>query len=175
MRRLFLFSVSTFVFSVSFSQKNEFLLIRPLLSSIDSIEKANNGEIFHTSFTISVSKDYFPNADKFHLANPLIFFRKGKIFNTEMNYYFSLPDSAIRLVSYSWNGSQKLTEDLNYLFETNASYFSKYFGQGGEIKNETHETWTQKTIIWENTIVHVKQFMVLGQGTYRVRVLISWK
>ena len=175
MKEFLVFAISILNFLISYSQEKNFLLNRPLLSAVDSIEKVYKGEEFKPTFTISVSKDYFPNADKFDLATPLIFFRQGNTFSTEMNYYFSLPDSTIRLISYSWDGNLKLYDELNALFETNADYFSEYFGHSGEIKNETHDTWAQKSLTWENDIVHVYQFMVSGKNTNRVRVLISWK
>jgi len=159
----------------SYSQKNQFVLNRPPLSSIDSIENVNKGEKFEVKFSISVSKDYFPNADKFNLANPLIYFRKGDIFTTEMNYYYSIPDNIIRLVSYSWDGNKKLSSNLSSLFEDNATYFNKYFKTPGEMKMEKHEGWEQKSLTWQNDIVYVHQFFVSGESTNRVRVLISWK
>lgn len=167
--------IVTLLFSTTYAQDYDFPIHRPLLSSIDSIEKAAKGEKFDAPFMISVSKNYFPNADKFDLANPLIFFRKDSPFQLEMNYYYSLPDNVIRLVSYSWDGNSKQTDHLNSLFEKNAKYFTGYFGKSGEIKNEVHDTWTQKSLTWQNELVHIYQFMVTGQGTNRVRVLISWK
>lgn len=175
MKRFLLLITTMLISFFSYSQEKDFLLLRPLLNSIDSIEMANKGEEFEATFKISVSSNYFPNAAKFNLANPLIYFRKTGIFNTEMNYYYSVPDSIIRLVSYSWDGNAALSGKLNSLFENNSTYFAKYFGQTGEIKNETHDTWTQKSLTWQNDTVYVYQFMVSGQRTNRVRVLISWK
>jgi len=175
MKRFSLLAITAMAFLTSYSQQKDFLLKRPLLRSVDSIEHANKGEEFNASFKISVSGNYFPNADKFNLAGPRIFFRKGNSFTIEMNYYYSIPDSIIRLVSYSWEGDPKRTAELNSLFENNATFFSGYFKQPGEIKNEPHDTWSQKSVTWQNDIVYVNQFMVWGQTTNRVRVLISWK
>src|SRR5689334_20346600 len=103
-----------------FGQNAGFTLNRPLIASIDSIEKAMQGERFISSISFRVGKDYFPNADQFNLANPFIYFRKWKQMNLEMNYYYSVPDSIVRLVSYSWDGSMKITGDLSSLFDSNA-------------------------------------------------------
>lgn len=175
MKKFVTSAIVTLVFSFSYAQDHDFLIQRPVLSSVDSIEKVAKGEKFDAPFMISVSKNYFPNADKFNLANPLIFFRKDNPFQLEMNYYYSVPDNVIRLVSYSWDCNSKQTDDLNSLFEKNAKYFTGYFGKSGEIKNEMHDAWSQKSITWQNDLVHIYQFMVTGQGTNRVRVLISWK
>ena len=163
------------IFVAANCQKDQFMLVRPSLNTIDSIEKNNNGEKFEFSFSIKVSKDYFPGADKFNLANPFVYFRKHEIFSLEMNYFYSIPDSIVRLISYSWGGSQKSSSQLSSLFEENSVYFNKYFGTNGEFKSEKHEDWEQKSLTWQNDLVHVHQFFVSGQTTNRVRVLISWK
>lgn len=175
MKKFVTLTIVTLFFSITYAQDYNFLLQRPLLNSIDSIEKVEKGEKFEAPFTISVSKNYFPNADKFDLANPLIFFRKENPFRLEMNYYYSVPDNVVRLISYSWDGNSKQTDKLNSIFEKNAEYFSSHFGKKGEIKNEIHDTWSQKSLTWQNDIVHIHQFMVTGKNTNRVRVLISWK
>jgi hypothetical protein len=175
MKKLSLLITASVIFLSSYSQQNDFLLQRPVVKSVDSIEQANKGEKFEASFKISVAADYFPNADKFNLDNPLIFFRKSGSFTTEMNYYYSVPDSIIRLVSYSWDGNQKSSGELKTLYESNANYFSKYFGKAGVGKDETHSDWSQKSLTWQNDIVYVYQFLVSSRGTNRVRVLISWK
>ena len=64
---------------------------------------------------------------------------------------------------------------MNDIFEINAKHFSKLFANDGSIKLEEHDTWSQKTITWKNDRSYVQQFMVMGAGTFRVRVLVSWK
>ncbi|MFZ1799165.1 MAG: hypothetical protein WAU24_04820 [Chitinophagaceae bacterium] len=175
MKKILTICIFTISIGSAFSQHVDFTLNRPKIFSIDSIEKSKKGELFETSISITVSKDYFPNADKFNLANPLIYFRNGEIFNLETNYYYSLPDSIIRLVSYSWDGSPKMVNYLNTLFESNSNIFTQYFGLKGEEKNEHHDTWDLKSLTWQNDSVYVNQFFVTSQSTNRVRVLISWK
>jgi len=160
---------------ISLAQAKNFSLTRPAINEIVSIEKSNGGKLFETSIHFSVSKDYFPNADKFQLGNPFIYFREGRLFNLELNYYYSLPDSIIRLVSYSWNGSKETSDELTNIFNENAKIFSALFGLAGLENNEKHDGWDGRNIIWENDTVYVKQFQVISQSTNRVRVLLSWK
>ncbi|HLO38908.1 MAG TPA: hypothetical protein VK173_10465 [Lacibacter sp.] len=156
-------------------QGRTFSLSRPIVTQIDSIEKENGGKLFKTSIQFGVSKNYFPNADKYDLENPFIYFRNEQPFNLEMSYYYSLPDSIVRLLSYSWDGNTATSQKLSELFDENTKILSALFGSAGNEKKEQHESWGQRSIIWENKTVYVNQFQVYGQTTNRVRVLISWK
>ncbi|UAY51046.1 hypothetical protein [Ferruginibacter albus] len=162
--------------TISYSQPTTFSFKRPIISKLDSIEYANHGKTFYyNGITFSVSKNYFPHADSFKLGQPINSSRQKGPTNINICYYYSLPDSVIRLSEYSWDQSKGATPSLNEIFTTNATLISKYFGNNGKTKLEDHEDWTQKTTIWENKEVHVEQFMVSSEYTNRVRVLISWK
>ena len=157
-------------------QANDISVGRPTLNAVDSIEQANNGKITSsTGITFSISSGYFPGSDNFHLGQPIISIRETTPIKVILNYYYSLPDSAIRLIEYTWNASAEERNELNDIFEINAKHFSKLFANDGSIKQEDHGSWSQKTITWENDQNYVEQFMVIGAGTYRVRVLVSWK
>lgn len=159
------------------SQKINFSLDRPSLQKIDLMESSHGGKLvnFGMQVTFRVSKNYFPNSDSFNLAQPLVYERETQPLKTMVIYYYSIPDSTVRLVEYTCNGTGDKVSQLNKIFEDNAEQFSKGFGNKGTSTSENHEDWTQKTTIWENNVVYIKQFMVTGSYTYRVRVLMSWK
>ena len=158
------------------SQKINFSLDRPGRKQIDSIESANNGKILnYGGITFKVSSNYFPNSDSFNLAQPISYRRETQPLKTSVEYYYSTPDDIIRLVEFTWNGTSETSKHLNEIFENNATQFSKVIGNNGNTTTEDHGDWTQKTSIWQNDKVYIKQFMVNGSDTFRVRVLLSWK
>jgi hypothetical protein len=149
---------------------------RPAIQKIDSIELANNGKLLsYKGITFKVSKNYFPNSDDFDLAQPISYARESKPLKTSMQYYYSVPDSIVRLVEYSWNTTSDNASYLNEIFESNSAEFSKLPGIKSKTETENHADWSQKTAIWEDDKIHIKQFMVTGSNTNRVRVLLSWK
>lgn len=159
-----------------FSQKLSFSLNRPDVKKIDSIESANEGkQLNYNGITFTVSKNYFPNSDSFSLAQPISYRRETKPLKTSIEYYYSTPDNIVRLVEFTWNSSNENIKYLNEIFENNAIQFSQMIGNKGKTETEDHGDWSQKTTIWQNEKAYVKQFMVNGSGTYRVRVLLSWK
>lgn len=144
------------------------------INEIDSVEKQAGGKRqdlgSHIRFTIS--KNYFPGADKYSLANPITFFR-GDPLRLVVQYYYSLPDGIIRLAEFTLNRAD--TALLKKVFNNNASKLTGEFGNPVSDKNEQHDTWWGETTIWENGNTHIEQFIIIGSGTYRVRVLVSWK
>jgi len=60
------------------------------------------------------------------------------------------------------------------VFNNNAAKLTTEFGNSVSDNNEQHDDWWQRTAIWENDKTYVEQFMIIGGGTYRVRVLVSW-
>jgi len=147
---------------------------RPALNSIDSIENANNGIRIYKPYKISVSKDYFPNADKFNLGIPLIFLRDTSTLRTAVTYFFSEPDSLIRLVEYSWNSTGRSENEVERLFRHNDSTITSQLNKSGIQTIDNQDTWSQVTKIWNNDSIYVEQFMVIQGTPGRTRVLVSW-
>ena len=162
---------------VTFGQKSNFTFSRPSVNDIDSIEISHDGHAFtyNSNISFQISSNYFPNSDKFNLGQPIASNRKTEPTKTLVNYYYSLPDSTIRLIEYTWNQSKENSQLLETLFEDNSKYFSSFFSNNGITTSEDHGDWTQKATVWENDSTYIKQFMVVGSGTFRVRLLISWK
>lgn len=175
MHIIFLATCFSIISLHAIAQESKLQFENPRFSEIQSIEQTEGGRKYTYSFAISVSKNYFPNSDNFNLAAPVIYFRNTYPLKTEVDYFYSLPDSIVRLKEYTWNSSNSTIDSLKVLFEKNKETISTYLKDNGTTTFEDHTTWTQKTIIWENETTYVKQFMVIGSSTYRVRVLVSWK
>jgi hypothetical protein len=151
-------------------------LSRPALNDIASIEGSSGGIPIRKSYKISVAKDYFPNADKYDLADPILFIRDTANIKTLVSYYFTKEDSIVRLVSYSWDYSNKRHNYIEDIFNHNQKAISQALKNTGRLIEEKEDWWWQKTIIWDTRKVHVKQFMFGGEEEpHRTRVLVSWK
>ncbi len=154
--------------------KVNIIFTRPIFEKIDSIESANNGVRIYAPYKISVSKDYFPNADKFALGTPLLFVRDTSTLRTAVTYFFSEPDSIIRLVEYSWNRGKRDKNEIERLFDFNDSAISKQLSNRGIKTLNKQDTWSQVTKIWNTDSVYIMQFMLIEGDPSRTRVLVSW-
>lgn len=156
------------------AQQFEMQTKRPLVNQLAGIELKAGGKLenYPSYIRYSVSKNYFPGADKYNLDNPQMWLRAAPL-KMQVEYYYSLPDSIVRLTEYTLNNAD--TSLLKTVFNNNTVRLTAELGKPAEETKEEHEDWWQKNVIWDNNGIYVKQFMVIGSGTYRVRVLISWK
>ena len=177
--KFLLFLLLVFNIKGAIAQKKWFSLQRPSITQVDSIENKHNGRRISYNYTISVSPDYFPNALTYKLNNSLVFYRHTKPIKTEVSYFSSDADSTIRLIEYTWEGNSKNWKKLLKKFERNKKLISKHFQNPGRTSFKDYinekDDWTGQTVVWENATSYVKQFLIAGQGTFRTRVLISWK
>ena len=135
--------------------QTKFSFTRPQLSEIAFVEQQSSGTRIYKSFKIGVAKDYFPDADKFRLGQPLLYLRDTATVGTQITYFFSEPDSLVRLVEYSWDASRGKQNVIEPLYELNKKSITKVLKQHGNETIETHGTWSQKTTVWENDTVHM--------------------
>jgi hypothetical protein len=156
-------------------QLASFQLERPEFKNIQLLEKKMQGKQFSYNFPITVSKDYFPGASTYKLSNPLVFYRPDGKNRLEVSYFYTTADKIIRLIEYSFDRAAADTLLLKQQFAANDSAFSAYFNKSASITTEMQPTWWQQMNTWENERVHLKQFIVIGENTYRLRVLVSWK
>jgi hypothetical protein len=174
MKNLFVLCV-VFNAATASGQFSAFQLEKPAFKTIPAIEKKMQGRKFEYNFAITVAKNYFPGSAIYKLANPLVYYRPDGNYRSEVSYFYSVPDNIVRLVEYSFDMNATDTTLLKQRFEANDSAFSAYFKKEAAVTHEFHPTWWQQMAIWENEDIHIKQFMVIGENTYRLRVLVSWK
>lgn len=174
MKQLLLIAI-LFIASVSINAQQFALHTqRPAINEIAAIEAKESGKAFSYGAAVrfTVSKGYFPGEEKYNLDNPLTW-RRTEPLKIQVQYYYSLPDSIVRLAEYTLNNADTVL--LKQVFENNMNQVATRLGKEKTDATEYHEDWNQRTVTWENTEGYVKQFMVIGSGTYRVRVLVSWK
>ncbi|MFT3911472.1 MAG: hypothetical protein QM737_18760 [Ferruginibacter sp.] len=141
------------------------------INSIDSLEKKQNAYRFEYGYPIGVSKDYFPNREKYKLGQPIVYRKQVKGFKYETSYYFSLPDSTLRLIEYWWEGDSITNPEVYELLTENRKQIALHVSKKGKYLQEAQEK--QASEIWQNDLVYVEQFFLAN--FQRIRVKISWK
>jgi hypothetical protein len=139
-------------------------------AAIESLHKTDKSKPYTYPFSVTVSDDYFPNANKYNLGAPIVRTMSLPGFRYETSYYISLPDSTVRLIEYWWEGTSANETEFNKQVEANKKTINKYFGEAGK-EIPAHDVKAAKTV-WENETTHVEQFII---PFYRIRVLVSWK
>ncbi|MFD0793577.1 energy transducer TonB [Mucilaginibacter litoreus] len=155
-------------------QTNTFNFQRPSLSQVKMLEKAKGSDFKAFNFPIVLAKGYVEGIEGYNLANPAIYRQDQGILHMETDYFYSIPDSTIRLIEYSWQGKSSDVVSLKKLFEDNKQIVDADLTLKTDQQN-TGEGWAGRTCTWENEFVYCKQFLITGDGTYRLRLLISWK
>lgn len=151
---------------------------------------------------VYLSSAIYPYADKYEVEFPISYLRLGDtlISSCMVEYYYTKPDSKIRLVMYEWDETQKTdfltiqseimkTERLRFK-EYNEKYdqllniisnkmgtpFSdsklKSIVTGNSAYNERNTKWKKETITVEQNLIFTTSDNELG--TYRIRVAIYW-
>jgi hypothetical protein len=167
------------------------------LSEIILFEKEINTTPKFLNQSISLSQDYYPLFDTYHVTNPLIIQRAPVGYLPLYAQYFYTPqDSILRLVSYDW----EIDEFGNFfdkqkIWEKESKKLDKYNSEYERVKNilvhqlgtptttdskaktETSERgkyFTRETI-WETEDIHGALNMIFESMTYRVRLTLYWK
>ena len=150
-------------------------LIRPKLKSSISDENKVNSAKKSVEYTISLSKEYFPEVDKYNFAQPIIYKRKNQSLNTEVSYFFTESDSIVRLIEYSWDRKRN-SDSISDLFKYNNKILNKFFRKKGTENYQTYDWGWQKITSWENDSVYVYQFIFGKEKTAkRTRVIVRFK
>ncbi len=159
-------------FIASFSvHGQDFQFQKISLAQIDSIEKKQKAFLFKYDYPVGVSNDYFPGRENYNLAQPIVYRKMIKGFKYETSYYYSLPDSTIRLIEYWWEGTNISTSEFFEVIRNNRKEIGTNVNLKGKHIQENENSSAKD--ITENGSVYVEQFY--AEGLQRIRVLISWK
>jgi hypothetical protein len=167
------------------------------ISEVISFEKKITAEPRFLSQNESLSKAYYPLADRYHVTNPVIVQRAPlKYLPVYAEYFYTPADSILRLVSYDWEkerygnffAKQKMWADER-------TKFSIYNDEYNRIKdalltelgiptladdsakevNTTRSRYLTRETVWENDILHADLNMIFESTTYRIRLTLYWK
>jgi len=153
----------------------EIIFSEPKFSEIQKIENKNKGIKYTKSYNIGLSKDYFPEIDKYEFAQPIIYRRDTTNLDTEISYFFTKNDSIIRLIEYSWNQDEKKKSFIDDLYEFNKKIISKKLAQSGIEKSEKIDYWWQKIVRWDNDSTHIYSFIFGIEEGQRTRIIVRFK
>jgi len=196
--------ISKFIFTVVsiFSLTNAFgqekiWAKQAKISEVIAFEKGINPNAKFLSQNVSLSKDYYPLADKYQVTNPVIVQREPLEYLPIYAEYFYTPgDSILRLASYDWEkGRYNNFFDKQKMWKDESKKFDKYNSEYERIKKvlltqlgtPTSTDTTAKTVtsdrgkyftrntLWETEDVHAELNMIFESMTYRVRLTIYWK
>jgi hypothetical protein len=148
-------------------------------SEIPKIEKKISGIKYTKPINNYLSKDYFPDLDKYDFAQPIIYQRDTLNLNTEISYYFTKNDSIVRLIEYSWNTNWEIKNQkpfIDDLYSLNNSFIAKKMKQNSKEEFQKFDNGWRKSKNWENQKINIYSF-VLGSDNegYRTRVIVRQK
>ena len=183
-------------------QQNFFQFSQINANQIDSVEVGMQGHLKELSYKIGVSSDYFPNASTFKLAQPKVFSRPatGQFIGCQVNYFFTAPDSVVRLIDYTWDTKNDVTSLTDLLkkendqsgsktkydseFQKIAAILTDNLGKPvegtGEFvkKQEGSSNWYERNLIWKKGEATVELNMIWAErkalGTYKIRCKVYW-
>lgn len=96
---------------------------------IGSVDKTPN-------HLIILDTGIYPNKSNYEMATPKTFLRAEDYFEVEVEYYYSTPDSSVRVILYEWNKKDLKTFETKKELETK---FNKFKNQWNSISKELNE------------------------------------
>ncbi|MBX3255379.1 MAG: hypothetical protein KF862_14655 [Chitinophagaceae bacterium] len=167
------------------------------ISEVIAFENEINPNAKFLSQNVSLSKDYYPLADKYQVTNPVIVQREPlEYLPIYAEYFYTPSDSILRLASYDWEkdrygnffDKQKMWKEESKKFDTYNNEYERIkkilLSQLGTptstdtaaktVSSDRGKYFTRNTL-WETEDVHAELNMVFESMTYRVRLTIYWK
>lgn len=167
------------------------------ISEVIAFEKEIDPKAKFRVQNVSLSKDYYPLADKYQVANPVIVQREPlEYLPIYAEYYYTPGDSILRLASYDWEKDRYGNFfDKQKMWKEESKKFSTYNKEYERIKKAlliqlgipTSSDTTAKTVnsdrgkyftketLWETEDIHAELNMIFESMTYRIRLTIYWK
>lgn len=167
------------------------------ISEVIAFEKEINPNPKFLSQSVSLSKDYYPLADKYRVTNPVIVQREPLEYLPVYAEYFYTPnDSVLRLASYDWEkdrygnffDKEKIWKEesgkfdiYNKEYERIKSILLSQLGtptntdtKAKKVNSDRGKYFTRNTL-WETVDVYANLNMIFESMTYRVRLTLYWK
>ncbi len=193
-----LLTVIAFFSCTSILGQEKIWITQAKMSDVVAFEKQINPNPKVLSQNESLSKDYYPLADKYQVTNPLIVQREPiGYLPVYAEYYYTPEDSILRLVSYDWEKDRYGNFfDKQKIWQKESKGFDKYNQEYERIKtllapqlgnptttdtkakenaSERGTYYTRETV-WETEDLHASLSMIFESMTSnRVRFTLYWK
>ena len=153
-------------------QKVSFQYSKINIGSIDSLELSQNGRRWIYDYPIGLSEDYFPKRNDYKLSQPIVYRKHIRHFQYETSYYYSLPDSVLRVIEYWWEDTLYSKRYILKQVKKNEKAISKHFKNPMTLSPETDKQMAKS--VWEDDSVYIEQHYTT-EFLHRIRVIISWK
>ena len=194
--KLFFTLFSVFSLTTAFGQEKIWTKQTKISEAI-AFENGINPNAKFFSKNISLSKDYYPLADKYKVTNPVIVQREPvEYLPIHAEYFYTPEDSILRLASYEWEkgysdnffDKQKMWKDESKKFDIYNSEYERIrktlLSQLGTptstdakakiVSSDRGKYFTQNTL-WKTEDVYAELKMIFESMTYRIRLTIYWK
>lgn len=167
------------------------------ISVVIDFERKLDPDAKFLSYHVSLSKEYYPLADRYQTVDPIIVQRKAVgALPVYAEYFYTPKDSLLRLVSYDWEKGRY--GDLKDILESRKEQGGKleiYLGEYERIRGQLVKTFGKpdhadekpKTLsnegqkylnqdtLWETEEVHADLNLIFSAGTQRIRLTLYWK
>lgn len=167
------------------------------ISEVISFEKEINPSGKFLTENVSLSKEYYPLADKYKVTNPVIAQRKPLAYlPIYAEYFYTAEDSILRLVSYDWEKDRygNFFEKEN-IWKEESKKFDIYNKEYNRIKTDLlvqlgkpvsadtgakeldsdGSKYLNRDTIWETDSLYADLNMIFASTTYRIRLTLYWK
>jgi hypothetical protein len=193
---LLLTILAFFTITYTFSQE-KILTKQSKISEVIAFEKEINRKVKYTFPNVTLSKDYYPLADKYKLAHPISFIRlSDQYLPLYTEYFFTPEDKIIRVVLYDWErDSYGNLFDKPKIWKEESKKLDFYKAEYNRIKKITisqlgeptnadldvkpikddEETYLTQSTKWETDDLHAELSLIFASNTYRIRLKLYWK
>ncbi|QIK60686.1 hypothetical protein G7050_12930 [Dysgonomonas sp. HDW5A] len=168
------------------------------VAEVIDFEKNINDMVTFFDQNVSLSKDFYPLADKYVTTHkPIIAYRDALVYlPMYAEYFYTAKDSIVRLVSYNWEKDrfgnvfkkQIMWEDESRKIETYNKEYDRikhmlFESFGNPISSDLSPQLTEgvngkfytRESIWETEDYYADLQMMFGGITYRIRFKLYWK
>ncbi|MBX2926047.1 MAG: hypothetical protein KF746_27885 [Chitinophagaceae bacterium] len=193
----FFFSVVTILNLINVFGQEKIWIKQAKISEVIAFEKEINPKAKFLSQNVSLSKDYYPLADKYQVTDPVIVRREPlEYLPVYAEYFYTPADSILRLASYDWEkgrydnffDKQKMWKEENKKLDIYDNEYKRIkkvlLNQLGSpistdttaktVNSDRGKYFTRNTL-WETEDVHAELNMIFESMTYRIRFTIYWK
>jgi hypothetical protein len=203
MSRLNILVVSlSFIILAGFSGDNSTFKIWTQQTKVNEaidFEKSISKKIEFLEMNVSLSEEIYPLVHKYKIARPVIISRDQTGFLPLFaEYFYSLPDSIIRYISYDWERDKygnffkkqeiwkeesKKFKEYNLEYEKIKSTLIAQLGKPSTQDTEPQITkstsgrgdYLSRNTVWETEEYYSKLNMIFESMTYRIRWYYYWK
>lgn len=167
------------------------------VSEAIAFEKEINPNPKFLSQNVSLSRSYYPLAEKYVVTNPVIVQREATgHLPVYAEYFYTPQDSILRLISYDWEkdrygnffDKQKIWKEESSQFDTYNKEYERIKAAlllqlgnpnvtDSKAKKERSEngTYFTRETLWDTEEMHAELNMTFASMTYRIRLTIYWK